>query len=834
MATNAGNVERPWINFSLRNVILFILIICSTYGMKESYTELQYNQIDFTHFQLWSGPVPDLIGKRPKQVRTRTYTNVSNIEKAFFAVIKSKYGLDLALRKLLLAMGGTGSGRKAPKTTTLASKKVTPNMKLGSNLTSLGFTNSHKSNVTEAGKTKATLMSDNDDDITIASQDTVTTSSTSHKSNETGNTRMNFDMIPGLEDGDMAAKAPVAKAMLDSKRKDTIDKLVKTHKIQIQYRTKTDNRDINVIEKMKCIMARLFQYDKTLQLIPFGPDNKSNPITITKDIPHDQDGFQVYVPDSSVHPKSKMLRMSFKITSEKRLWQLKSIYGIKNYLAQYNIYLEETFLGTLDNVKVGGLVLTHPQFTRRDTAIHDLNKRLNENEDMVTPIQLSPTNLWNTNGSKISTKVLAVECAREHAQMVKNRLFTKLMNVPESMKYSNTRYFKYIPFNATGVINDKVIRSGIYLQNKYLIQTTAITIINMKSLSWAVPNTEDTFQALALNANVPGTTSKIFTSIEIGIMDNKAHLLTTKLSLEAATAWVDTFLLKLNNMMEGCEFWTNLTGFNNPPVRFDRPVVTDAHAAYANYLQQSIGSLIGESSEESGAPRAPVRRSYSRVVYGDATVTKSSTTSPTTPPAQSTAISSITTHGNNTFKKDMREAVHDMQEESKKGQKEMRRALLEEMKQIKEDHTSRTEKVEESLEVFEHMMKELHESNIEKSKEMSTYQKRLSQIGMATAKTASAVEDLKNDMNEKVDKLNLTMQAFIRVMTDVVTNTDSTGQSSKQQKDNLLELARLLQGAPNQVSENMELEDDNTVVYTQPVTPSPGIRDALRGEGDKK
>ena len=182
----------------------------------------------------------------------------------------------------------------------------------------------------------------------------------------------------------------------------------------------------------------------------------------------------------------------------------------------------------------------------------------------------------------------------------------------------------------------------------------------------------------------------------------------------------------------------------------------------------------------------------------------------------------------------MREAVQDMQEEAKKGQKEMRRALLEEMKQIKEDHTSRTEKVEESLEVFEHMMKELHESNIEKSKEMSTYQKRLSQIGMATAKTASAVEDLKHDMNEKVDKLNLTMQAFIQVMTDVVTNTDSTGQSSKQQKENLLELARLLQGAPKHVSENMDLEDDNPVAYTQPVTPSPGIRNALRGEGDQK
>ena len=174
--------------------------------------------------------------------------------------------------------------------------------------------------------------------------------------------------------------------------------------------------------------------------------------------------------------------MSFRIASEYKLWQLKMISGIRNYLSQYKVYLEQSYLITLDNVKVGGLILSHPQFTRRDTATRDLNLRINENEEQKTPIQLSPSNMWNTQGKKISTKVLSVECSKEHVHLVKQRLFSKLLNVPESMQFSNTRYFKFVPFTATSAISDKVLRSGIYLQNKYLIQTTAITIVNSNRL----------------------------------------------------------------------------------------------------------------------------------------------------------------------------------------------------------------------------------------------------------------------------------------------------------------------------------------------------------------
>ena len=140
--------------------------------------------------------------------------------------------------------------------------------------------------------------------------------------------------------------------------------------------------------------------------------------------------------------------------------------------------------------------------------------------------------------------------------------------------------------------------------------------MNINRLDWVVPDTTDTFQALALNTVIPTTSSKIFTSIEMGILDNKAHLLTTKSALEAATTWVDTFVMKMNKMNENAKYWQDRTGFDRPPKRIDRPHSSDAQIAYANFLDQSIAPLVGDTIEDSGAQQAPTRLSYSRVVYG--------------------------------------------------------------------------------------------------------------------------------------------------------------------------------------------------------------------------
>ena len=494
----------------------------------------------------------------------------------------------------------------------------------------------------------------------------------------------------------------------------------------------------------------------------------------------------------------------------------------------------------MDNVKVGGLALSHPQFTRRDSATVDLNKRLNENEDVITPIQLAPTTIWNNTGNKISSKVLAVECAKEHAQIVKHRLFTKLLNVPESMKFSNTRYFKYIPFSATGTITDKVRRAGIYLQNKYLIQMAAITVVNINYLNWVVPNTTDTFEALVLNVNIPDTTSKVFTSVEMGMMDNKAHLLTTKSVLTVATTWIDAFIMTMNDAREGEAFWKDRTGFPNPPERIDRPVSSDAQVAYANYLEQSIMPLIGEGYEDSGAKQAPTRRSYRRVVYGEGKHTKSTNTNgPGSMGTKTTEVSSISSmstviNDNLSFKKTMKEAVNNMQREAKKGQQDMRQSLLEEMKQIRQEHSTRASKIEESVEVFDHMLRELHASNKEKSGEMAKYERRLGQLGAATANVASKVEDLSTTMHEKVDKLHLTMKVFMNGMSDTVNGKNKDGEFDERQKRNLKELSRLLEeDVSNSEEQRMDLDDEVSCNYNTQ-TPTPGTMKALSGVGNKK
>ena len=174
------------------------------------------------------------------------------------------------------------------------------------------------------------------------------------------------------------------------------------------------------------------------------------------------------------------------------------------------------------------------------------------------------------------------------------------------------------------------------------------------------------------------------------------------------------------------------------------------------------------------------------------------------------------------------QAVYNMQEESKKGQQDVRLSLLEEMKQIHVEHSERTSKMEESVEVFDHMVKELHAINREKSKEMLAYKNRLEQIGTTTAETAVKVDKLAVSMNEKVDKLNLTMKAFINVMADAICNSGNSINTSTKQKRNLIELSQLLEAD----NDKMEIEDSSDENKNQ--TPSPGTSDTLGGEGFQK
>ena len=196
--------------------------------------------------------------------------------------------------------------------------------------------------------------------------------------------------------------------------------------MKVEYRSSVQNQSTDVIKKMRGLMARFFQYDRTTQMLPYDLSDKSNPLVSSKDIPTEVDDFAVFVPYAFIHNKSKVLKMFFRISSNLPLWRIKQIPAIKNYLNQCNIYLDQTYLHTTDNAKIGCLILSHCQFTRRDAATTDLNKRINENESHITPVQLCHYTLRNgKNASKTTTKILAVECSREHMVVVKKGYLLK-------------------------------------------------------------------------------------------------------------------------------------------------------------------------------------------------------------------------------------------------------------------------------------------------------------------------------------------------------------------------------------------------------------------------
>ena len=90
------------------------------------------------------------------------------------------------------------------------------------------------------------------------------------------------------------------------------------------------------------------------------------------------------------------------------------------------------------------------------------------------------------------------------------------------------------------------------------------------------------------------------------------------------------------------------------------------------------------------------------------------------------------------------------------------------------------------------------------------------------------VDKLAVSMNDKVDKLNLTMKAFINVMADAICNGGNDLNTSTKQKKNLIELSQLLE------VDNDTMEIDDSSDETKNLKPSPGTSDALGGEGVQK
>ena len=95
------------------------------------------------------------------------------------------------------------------------------------------------------------------------------------------------------------------------------------HITRVQYRKKVKNSP-NVIELMTNLAACFMQYNKTVQLMPYDDNCKSNPIITPRDIPTEVDEFAIYVPSASVSRRDTLF-MKFRIKSDMSLFKLKKL-----------------------------------------------------------------------------------------------------------------------------------------------------------------------------------------------------------------------------------------------------------------------------------------------------------------------------------------------------------------------------------------------------------------------------------------------------------------------------------------------------------------------------
>ena len=156
--------------------------------------------------------------------------------------------------------------------------------------------------------------------------------------------------------------APLLRAVNNETTTSSSDQTTTTYITRVQYRIHVKSSP-NVIQLMKTIAAAMMQYNKTVQLLPFDDENKNNPLITARDIPDEVEEFSIYVPFAKVTKKG-LLFMRFKIQADMPLMKLKQLKGIKAMIERNGIYLDQTYLKSKDNIKIGGFLMSHCQYTR--------------------------------------------------------------------------------------------------------------------------------------------------------------------------------------------------------------------------------------------------------------------------------------------------------------------------------------------------------------------------------------------------------------------------------------------------------------------------------------
>ena len=136
-------------------------------------------------------------------------------------------------------MGGTGSGRRTPR-----SKKTSATSKFTSNLTSLGFANGlNKQGVTPA--TTNDYPEKNHSNVITPNKDPLPDPATLPPSG-TKPPKLNLGSSPNSS---QVTKAPIKRPMMPIIKKPEEALAMTTHKIKIQYQSRVQDKNTDVVKK---------------------------------------------------------------------------------------------------------------------------------------------------------------------------------------------------------------------------------------------------------------------------------------------------------------------------------------------------------------------------------------------------------------------------------------------------------------------------------------------------------------------------------------------------------------------------------------------------------
>ena len=288
-----------------------------------------------------------------------------------------------------------------------------------------------------------------------------------------------------------------------SEHQDTVKKFEIKLSIDFPLRSGTKENDISLFFKRFCTV--LFSADKNIQLLKW-EQSTSNPIANASDIAYDEKTIGEYYSGMKFKNNRRRIIGYSKIISPIPFYKIKKHQHFYNWLTTNNVWVRTTSLSSNNHVKLGWILNAHPSFTHQKYAINELKKRM---ENLDIEIEISPHTISHTtsDNKQIRTNTLRIDSTADHSHKAMDLLIKALTNTPSEHSTSPTQAYKIIPFQNHGLSTDEITEL-IYRQNKFLHETSAISIINAGDGDAILDDGNDThiqgsLRSLIMNAQSP-------------------------------------------------------------------------------------------------------------------------------------------------------------------------------------------------------------------------------------------------------------------------------------------------------------------------------------------